>query len=230
MKAAATRAAGQRLMADGYAKALRVFADGPATWHAVAERCGASRSAAQVLCHGLHRQGLIYVSAWEAIPCGYRKQWTPSYSLGPGHDAPPPVPMTRQAKRRTPSELLAFVDLVRALGLDSWHGAGLAKHLGQSVRSVRATLRTLHALRLVYIDDYMVRPKAGAGYPLYTWGVDQPDAKKPRPMSDRALWTRHNAIASARRQQVSLLHGVVRGVSLDGRRRAANRDEPEVAA
>lgn len=226
------RTRGHRLMAVGYATALRVFADAPSTWHAVAERCQSCRTAAQVLCHGFHRQRLIHVHEWVQIDAGHRRQWTPRYAIGAGTDAPTPVPMSRRAKRPTPSELLAFADLVHSLEMDSWHGAGLAKHLGQAVRAVRTTLHRLHELRLVYIDDYITRANGGAGAPLYTWGVDQVDATKPRPKSARALWTKHNSIASARRQQISLLHGIVHGVSLDGRRRPANRElkEQEKAA
>jgi len=153
------------------------------------------------------------------------------YAIGEGENAAPPAPLRTAANRRTAPELLAFCHLIRAMQENSWHSKGLAQHLGQCERTVRKTVRALHALRLTYIDDYTQRPRAGAGYPLFTWGPDEKDAKKPTPRSAKAVWTANNEVQSARRQQIHLLHGMVRGVSLDGRRRtAANRPDTEAAA
>lgn len=224
-----TRTPGKRLLGPGYAEVLRVFANGPAMWSDVSAAIGTKRVSSQGLCNGLHRQRIIHITEWRAVKGVRRKQWTPVYLLGDGIDAKPPVPL-RTSKAPTPFELLGFCDVIRALQADSWHSKGLAEHLGQCTRTVRGIVRALHKLRLVYIDDYMRRPKAGAGYPLFTWGPDEQDAKKPTPKSARKVWTEANAIVSERRKQMHLLHGMVRGVSLDGRRKAANREPAEAAA
>ncbi len=224
------RAPGNRLLGPGYAQVLRLFVDGPVTWREVSARCGTNRATSQNLCHGLRKQRLIYIERWDKIKGERRFQWTPVYAYGDKEDAPCPVPH-RPSARPTPFELLAFCDLVRALQFDSWHSKGLAEHLGYCARTVRSTVRALHALRLVHIDDYMRRPRAGAGYPLFTWGPDQEDAKKPAPKSAKVVWTQNNRVQSAKRQQINLLHGMVRGVSLDGRRKgAANKPQAEAAA
>ncbi|MEY3252436.1 MAG: hypothetical protein RL227_1409 [Pseudomonadota bacterium] len=224
------RAAGNRLLGSGYAQVLRVFVDGPASWHGVAEKCGTNRVTSQKLCHGLRKQRLIYIASWVSIKTGRRSQWTPVYACGDKPDAEPPMTLRCAQAPRTAPELLAFCDLIRAMQVDSWHSKGLAAHLGHCERTVRKTVKALHALRLVYIDDYMRRPQSGAGYPLFTWGPDEQDAKKPAPRSARSVWTSNNRVQAARRQQMHLLHGMVRGVSLDGRRKAANREDAEAVA
>lgn len=223
------RAAGNRLLGPGYAEALRVIANGPATWRDVMEQCGTNRANSQAVCHGFRRQRITHTARWAKIP-GKGKQWTPVYELGEGADAPCPVNL-RQSKAPTKYELLAFCGLVKALQFDSWHCKGVAEHLGQCERTVRRTLKAMHALRLIHIDDYIHRSCGGLGYGLYTWGPDLPDAKKPAPKTKRQVWTQNNAIASARRKHALLTHGMVRGVSLDGRRRkAANVEALEAAA
>jgi hypothetical protein len=226
----APRTPGKRLLGPGYAQVLRVFANGPAMWTDVAAACGTKRASSQGLCNGLHRQRIIHITEWRAVKGTRRLQWTPVYLLGDGIDAKPPVPL-RTSKAPTPFELLGFCEVIRALQADSWHSKGLADHLGQCARTVRGIVRELHKLRLVYIDDYTQRPKAGAGFPLFTWGPGEQDAKKPAPKSARKVWMAANAVVSERRKQMHLMHAIVRGVSLDGRRnKAANRETAEAAA
>lgn len=223
------RAGGDRLLGPGYAEALRVFANGPATWHAVMQRCGTSRSTTQSVCHGFRRQRLTHIASWMKPP-GKGQMWTPVYALGEGVNAPHPLGKPHP-KAPTKYELLAFCELIHALHLDSWHCKGVSAHLGQCERTVRKALKALHALRLIHIDDYAHRSISGLGAPLFTWGPDLPDMKKPPPKTARTVWEKSNAAYSARRQQVMLMHGMVRGVSLDGRRnKSANVEESGAAA
>jgi len=214
-----TRAAGNRLLGPGYAQALRVFVDGKATWRDVAHRCGVSRAAAQSLCHGFSRQRLIHVVEWFNPP-GKGQQWTPVYVFGEGPNAPPPVPV-RTSKAPTKFEILGFCHLIQQLQLNAWHAKHVAAETGQCEAAVRRTMRALHALRLICIDDYAIRRNGGHGYPLWTWGVDVEDAKKPRPIPRQQAWTANNAKIRQRRKHAALVHGMVLGVSLDGRRRRA---------
>lgn len=222
------RTAGDRLLGPGYAEALRVFVEGPATWREVMARCGTNRATTQSVCHAFRRQRLTHIARWSKLP-GKGQQWTPVYELGEGVNVPHPLGMP-QAKAPTPYELLAFCELIHALQFDSWHCKGVSAHLGQCERTVRRTLRALHALRLIHIDDYIHRSYGGLGAGLFTWGPDEPDLKKPAPKTKRQVWEKSNAIHSGRRQQVMLMHGLVHGVSLDGRRNKAANVEPVGAA
>lgn len=219
------------MLAQGYALALRVIADGGATWHEVSARIGVGRVGTQAIVNGLLRQGVMHVCGWRQVPCGRRRQWTAVYELGPGEDAPAPVYL-RPSNAITPAEVRGFCDLVKALQFDSWHGKGLAQYLGQSERTVRKTLRTMHALRLIYIDDYMHRACAGSRPPLFAWGPGQRDAPKPRRRTAREVWTYHNAMRTQRRAAAATLHAIVRGVSIDGRSRSsrlhAAQTQPEL--
>ncbi len=224
------RAAGDRLLSKGYAEALRVFANGPATWRDVMAACGTGRVTSQSLCHGFRRQRLTHIARWTNIAGNGKKRWTPVYELGEGVDALPPVSL-RQSTSPTKYEMLAFCSLVKALQFDSWHGKGLAEHLGHCERTVRRTLKAMHALRLIHVDDHLHRSYGGLGPALYTWGPDMADAKKPAPKTRKQVWTQNNAIISARRKHAVLAHALVTGVSLDGRRRkAANAGAVEAVA
>jgi hypothetical protein len=216
----AKRTPGARLLGAGYALALRAIADGGATWHTVAERCGVRGLSARTLVHGMRTQGVIYVCGWVQVPSGRRRQWTAVYALGPGQDVPPTV-FLRAWSGLTPPELRGFCDLVAALKMDSWHGKGLADYLGQSVRVVRNTVRVMHKLRLVRIESFMDRAgRPGVRPPLFTWGPDTKDAPRPKRRTDKEVWQYHNAIRAARAREAKLLHAMVHGVAMDGRGKA----------
>lgn len=222
--AVAKRKSGNRLLGPGYAQALRVFVNGRASWLDIAAACGVTRGAAQALCHGMRRQKLIHVVDW------YRKfsrggGWTPIYAFGPGVNMPHPLPSFTVSQKSTPSELLAFCDLVKTMQGTAWHAKGLAVALDQCERTVRRTMKAMHALRLIHVEDFDHRKNGGYGYALYQWGPDQEDMKKPARQSKRAIWTRNNQVQAARRQQVMLMHAMVLGVSMDKRRAGAVADE-----
>ncbi|MDP3139817.1 MAG: hypothetical protein Q8N17_26205 [Burkholderiaceae bacterium] len=223
----ARRNPGKRLLGPGYADVLRVFANGPATWLDVAATLSTGRATAQTLCHGLNRQKLIHVASWRPVS-GSGRSVTPVYALGDGVDAPSPTKRHGSAMP-TKYELLGFCNLITALQTDSWHCKALADHLGHDPRTVRSTIKALHQNRLVCIDDYFSRPHGGAGYPLYTWGPDQEDAKKPSPKRGRVLWANSKARGKAKLEQMRLMHAMVHGVSLDARRASAANLEPAEA-
>lgn len=228
MTAASPRQPGNRALGPGYAQALRTIIDGGATWHEVAARVGVGLKCARAMCRGFCVQGLVHVAEWRQVQSGTKRRWTPVYAPGLGQDAAPPVAI-REKRSITRAELRGFCDLVKALQMDSWHGKGLAEFLGQSVKPVRRTLRALHELRLVRVDDYMHRARAGRRPPLYAWGIDEADAPKPRRKTAREAWTRSNQLQSARLAQAKLLHGMVRGVNLIVRSRRAGVQQQEVA-
>jgi hypothetical protein len=215
---------GETLSGADFARALRALVDGPVSWRELGATANVQRQSAQAMAHGLHRQGLAHIARWDRVPVGRRVQWTAVYAFGPGVDAVAPSKQGGSSKV-TPALLRAFCDLVKALQLDSWHKRGLADYLGQDVKAVRVSVDALHKLRLVRVDDYLHRAAAGARPPLFTWGPDQKDAPKPRARSATEHHRHHTALRSARRQHAALMHAMVLGVSLDGRRRAGQKVE-----
>lgn len=213
-----TRLLGQRLTTTGYAQALRLLVDGEATWCSLAADLGVTRATAQRVCAAFHRHGLTHVVRWQAVGKDARSL-RPVYAFGAGADALRAAPdKRRSATQRTPSELLTFCAAVQLLSEDSYHGAGLAAATGIGAPSSRRLLRALREHKLIYVESHQERRNAGTGYPLWTWGPDHKDRAKPKPKSKTELWTNHNAKRASHRQHAVLMHGIVNGVSLDGRR------------
>jgi hypothetical protein len=217
------RTQGQRLLGGGYAQALRVFADGDATYHAVLERCGVTRQTAQGICHAFHKHGLTHIAEWRRMVVNTRGYLTPVYRLGEGEDAPRP-PYMRESKARTPVELLAFCHQIKALQDRTWHARGLAIHFGCSPRVMSNTIRKLRELRLVHIEEYKPRKGGGPGIALFGWGVDLRDNPRPK-KSGATVYQQHNKVLYDRTQQIKLLHAMVRGVRVTGRRAANDQQE-----
>ncbi len=211
----AKRSRNERLHGPGYAKALRLLVDGERTWRDMAAALNVNRNTSAKVLHGFHRQGLAHIVRYDGLKFGRRVTWTPVYAYGPGPEII--SPSIRKKAAATPVELLTFCQTVLALQSDSWHKLGLSRHVGASTRSTSVAIESLRALRLVVIDDWFIRPKAGAGHPLYAWGVDGVDAVKPKPMSRRKLWRRNNQVRSDRRREQRLLRAMVCASAIDRR-------------
>lgn len=215
------RTPGKRLLGPGYAEALRVFADGPATWRDVAERLGTRRQSAQAVCHGFCKQGLIHIAEWTRVKVESRQYLTPVYVLGEGENAPNPV-YTRESKARVRPELLAFCQLIRELQDAPWHAAALSKHLGCSVRSLRVTMKRLHALKLTRIEEWKPRQGGGPAIGLTGWGPDIRDTPRPPKLSVQEMRRKHNRLFTERRRQIKLLHAMAgNAIAANDERRAA---------
>lgn len=214
----------RRLLHAGYAQVLRHVVDGGVTWIKLHEQMGLCRTSSQKTLAYLRDQQLAHVGEWQARKVGMRIERTPVFVFGSGEDAPWPgagKPRPRKPQR-TPVELLTFCCAIKALMREPFMGNGLADETGMCHRTALSLIRRLHALRLAYIEDYD-RREVGAGYPLWRFGVDRKDKPKPRPMSKREIWNKHNAIRDKLRAQARLL-----GI-LPSRRAPANQDQSEAA-
>lgn len=207
-----TRTPGARLLYVGYAGILRTVVDGGATWQEVSEAHNLSRLSSQRTLRHLADAGVIHEAAWEQFATERRTTWTLRYRIGKGPELPWPGEGNRPARRpqKAPVELLTFVHAVRALQDDSYYGLSLAEAVGIWPWTANQLLRRMHELRLVHIDDYLLRANRGLGPPTYTWGVDQKDKPKPRPRTAKENWDHWNKARSARSRTARLL-----GVSND---------------
>ena len=217
---------GKRLLAPGYAKALRGIHDDVATtWFDLAELLKTDRMTAQRLLHGFHDVGLTRIVGY-ACPGSDGKSRTAVYALGAGPDAPHPgIP-----RRRKPSapgiELLTFINAVKELMHASHCGKTLAEEVGYSPRTALDTLRTLKAVKLIHIDGFTVHASGGDGYPTYTWGPDKSDKPKRKPQEARALWLRGNQVKAKKRVQARILAAIVNATPIDRRAAAAREAKP----
>ncbi len=207
-------------MWTGYAKILRMLVDGRVTWRHLADGLQvARRESSHTILYGLRAAGMAHIAGWEMD--GDARSRRPAFAFGPGPDVPWPGGERHRSRKAPPSELLAFIVAVRSLMDEPRHGKGLAKLTGQAPSTARRVIKALHAERLVYIDHYDDRERAGAGYPLYAWGPGEPDAKKPRPQSNRALQRKHAAYRRTLNATANLLHAIA-GSSLRSTRQLAH--------
>ena len=196
---------GQRLLYAGYSGVLRTIVNGDATWHTVEAAHDINRTTAQRICHGLHDSGLMHIERWINHGPTARSR-CPVYAFGAGEDAPCPSTPRPRHRRAPPIELLTFINAIKALLAEPHHGLGLSNACGLYPRSTRALLAVLRKHRLIYIDHHEQRERAGAGVPMWAWGVDKKNKAKPKPMTRRELWEKHNAIAAEKRRQTRVLH------------------------
>jgi hypothetical protein len=202
MLTGARRKSGHRLLGLGYAQILRMVVDGPVSWLEVTAKLGLARTTSQRVLRGFVHQGLAHTSHW-LWPAKHGGSPRPYYTFGPGVCAVRPRHVEgRQA--RTAAELLAFCDLVKALQYAAWTKGPLAHHLGQAERTVGQIVNAMHELRLLHIDDYRTR-RTGAGAPMFTWGPDEEDAKKPKPMTAKQLHKRATKRRTARRRHLRMI-------------------------
>ena len=209
-----------RLGYAGYAACLKTIVDGAglATWRTVAEKNDVSKNTAVRLCHVLNDLRIIHVAGW-VTPGENHRSRVAGYALGDLPDAPHPTNMPRKrANKRTESvELLTFAHAMRALQGDTHNGKSLAEAVGLYPRAARSLLAALHKARIIYIAEYQDRGEAGYGYPLYAFGLNKRDAKKPPPIPDSELIRAWNEVRKNRRAQAKLMHGIVTGANGDRR-------------
>lgn len=216
----------RRLLHAGYAQVLRHVVDGGCTWLQLAEKMGLVRTSAQRTLAHLRDQQLIHIGAWEDRQCGMRIERTPLFVFGAGEDAPWPGKGAQRPRRPqpTPVELLTFCSAVKAMMYGPVMGNSLADETGMAPRTALGLIKRLRELNLAFIEDYQQRT-CGLGYPMWRFGIDQPDKPKKKRMSARALWTKNNAIRAQRNAQARLLRILATGSP----RRAANDGEREAA-
>ena len=203
---------GQRLMAPGYAELLRflINMNGTATWRAVAARFDVNRSTAPALLRACSRHGLAHITQWIREPVDKRTSLMPAYAFGPGVDAPHPGFKDGSAFKgnkpdRVRIEFMTFANAVKALQEEPLHGRALAEHVGCSYSTARKIIAALRKAKLAHIASYLERADRGRGAPLYAFGIDCKDARKPRPVPLRTLWEAHNRLRSERRKQAVAL-------------------------
>lgn len=202
----AKRARGQRLLYAGYAEVLKLVVDGSATWQSIAAALSLGRSGAQGLLNRMVDACLIHEAAWQPVHT-YRTTYTPIYAFGEGTTLAWPGKGKRPMRRLRPApvELLTFITAIKALQSDTYNAVRLAEQTGMGKRSAQRLLKKLHALRLIFIDEFEERPQGGHGYPLYAWGPNRADMTKPAPMDKRLLSTAWARVNYARQRDVRLL-------------------------
>ncbi len=220
-----------RLGYAGYATCLKTiaFGGGLVTWKAIAETHNVNRVTASRFCHALNDLRIIHIAAWVKTGDDNRSRIA-AYALGDRPDAPHPTaaPRPRKNKRTESIELLQFAAAIRAIQDDSHNGVTLAEAVGMYPRAARAFLKAMHAAKLAYIAEYHDRGEAGAGYPLYAFGINRRDAKKPAPIPQEELTRRWNEVKRRLRADTKLMRGLVTGANGD-RRTSPYRRQPEAA-
>lgn len=215
---------GTRLLWNGYAKIIRLMIDKPVSWVEVCAHANiARRESAHKILYGLKYAGLCYIIDWDMDNADARSR-RPVFAWGKGSDVPWPTGERKRKRRVAPTELLAMIVAIRALMEDPQNGKMLVLKTGTVPRTARNILRALHAYRLIHIDHFQDRGTCGAGYPLFLWGPDQPDAIKPRRQSERVLWTKHNHYRKVRNATANLMH-VIAGSDLKRTRQLAHSAE-----
>lgn len=206
------RAKGQRLMCHGYVPILRAIYDakGAMTWVALAEQFfdGRRLSAQQALEEMLTLK-LVHVAGWAPVKLAHRTMPTALYAYGSGENAPHPGyangAQRAELRRRPRAELIALASAIEALQEDQHHGASLAEELGVGSKVARKLIAALHAAGFVHIADWHRRPDGGVQCALHSFGIDQKDKPRPKPIPTAEHWRRHNANRSARRRSMHAL-------------------------
>jgi hypothetical protein len=142
-----------------------------------------------------------------------------AYALGDEPDAPHPTAAARprKNKRAESIELVQFAVAIRAVQDQPHNGLTLAEATGMYPRAARAFLKAMHAAKLAYVAEYQDRGEAGAGYPLYAFGLSERDAKKPAPIPQAELTRKWNEVRKRLRAETKLMRGLVTGANGDRR-------------
>ena len=209
-----------RLGYAGYAACLKTiaFGGGLVTWKAIAETHNVNRVTASRFCHALNDLRIIHIAAWVKTGDDNRSRIA-AYALGDEPDAPHPAaaPRPRKNKRAESIELVQFAAAIRAVQDDAHNGVTLAEATGMYPRAARHFLKAMHSAKLVHITEYQDRGEAGAGYPLYQFGINRRDAKKPAPIPQEELTRRWNEVKKRLRADTKLMRGIVTGANGDRR-------------
>jgi len=223
-----------RLGYAGYVACLKTiaFGGGLVTWKAIAEAHNVNRVTASRYCHALNDLRIIHIAGWVATGDDNRSRIA-AYALGDKPDAPHPgtAARPRKNKRAESIELVQFAAAIRAVQDEAHNGVTLSEATGMYPRAARAFLKAMHAAKLAYIAEFHDRGEAGAGYPLYAFGLNRRDAKKPAPIPQDVLTQRWNAIKRRLRADTKLMRGIVTGANGDRRTAPYRRiAETEVTA
>lgn len=176
------RSAGNRLQACGYATVLSCLSY-PRTIYYVARANSLQEMTARHLCQEFVALGIAHVAGWETGPSG---RWlVPSYIAGPGENAKRfnkngSVSHLGFANRivRPRSEMIFFASAIRALKEHAHNGKTLAEETGCSHGTALKLLRHMHQLKLIYVAEWQLRARGGAGAPMYRLGKKR---NAPRP-------------------------------------------------
>ncbi len=135
--------------------------------------------------------GNAHISSWRRDG---NKQWRPVVRFGAGQDAPHPGEQRVRRRRKIPARVVAVISMVRAMEADSWHGAGLAAHLGMGPNTVRRMMEAMAEKNLTFIEDWRSR-STGPKTPMWAWGPGRASVPKPelRCLKDIARSRYHRA-------------------------------------
>lgn len=215
-----------RLGYVGYVECLRTiaFGGGHVTWKDIAADHNVNRVTASRFCHALNDLRIIHIAGWRKTGEDNRSRIA-TYALGDERDVPHPADAARprKNKRAESIELVQFAAAIRAIQDEAHNGVTLAESTGMYPRAARTFLKAMHAAKLAYIAEYQDRGESGAGYPLYAFGMNRRDAKKPAPIPKQELTRRWNTVKKRLRADTKLMRGIVTGTNGD-RRTAAYRN------
>lgn len=162
----------------------------------VAEHIGFKLDGVRMLLRRLNAARLIHVCDWtDARPhCAPR----PIYLLGDRPDAPAPLTWRGRPSRRrevvgpspTPrSNLVAFVQLIRALQADKHTRLELAEESGLNADYVSDAIKYLHAQRMVHVAGWE-QSRTGYAAACWSWGK-RADVPRPAPIERQEIARRY---------------------------------------
>jgi hypothetical protein len=180
------RTVGQRVSLDGYAKILAVIAAGDARSDAVSAAILMQYDRCERVLQWMEYFGAIHVCDWHITKETRVRRAVPVYRMGDGESVPKPFGRRRLQRpgRSVPVELMAFCDAVKELQAECHHGRSLAEATGLNQQTCRRLMRNLKLHGLAFIEQYEARNVGGFGYPMYRFGLNRQDARKPKPKSE----------------------------------------------
>ena len=208
------RKPGNRLMAHGYVPVLRsIFQAGHRgmTWKSLAGKHFAGRRlSAQKAVEDMETVGLVHVAHWTTERVDKRQLPMAHYVFGKGVSAPHPgyangSPRKKEGRRKPLIGLIVLALAIEILKENEHHGASFASEIGIGNGAARKLLKALHEHRFAFHSDYARRSDGGVQCPLFSFGINKPDAPRPPPTPEIEHWRKHNANRAARRRALHAL-------------------------
>jgi hypothetical protein len=123
-------------------------------------------------------------------------------------NAPEPVSVAvrpEQAKPLAGAEMAAFLTTMEALADGPTTMVELVTMTGCQRSTLLRTIRLGRELGILYIAEWDRQRAQGSWAPCYALGVDQQDARKPKPMTRQQINARHQTGRNLRKRQERLL-------------------------